>query len=56
MLTKVPREKAKPVTFTFPASLAEQIDYYSAALGLSKSAFVRLAVLDYIRKENEKRK
>lgn len=56
LFENVPREKNKQVSFTFPQSLIEEIDRRSASLNLSKSAYVRLAVRDYFRKEDNRQK
>lgn len=56
LFENVPREKNKQVTLTFPQSLIEEIDRRSASINLSKSAYVRLAVRDYFRKEDNRQK
>lgn len=52
-LFNFPREKNKIFTITMPESMIEQIDRRSAAQSLSKSAYVRLALLEQFRKEDK---
>lgn len=56
LFENAPREKNKQVTLTFPQSLIDEVDKRSASLNLSKSAYVRLAVRDYFRKEDNRQK
>lgn len=56
LFENAPREKNKQVTLTFPQSLIDEVDKRSASLNLSKSAYVRLAVIDYFRKEDNRQK
>lgn len=55
-LFSAPREKNKQFTVTVPESIIEEVDRRSAATSLSKSAYVRLALLEYFRKEDNRQK
>lgn len=55
-LFPVPREKNKSFTITVPQSVVDEVDRRSAIKLVSKSAYVRLALLDYFRKEDNMQK
>lgn len=52
MLFEMPKEKSKQVTFTLNQSLVDEISLRSSRKMVSKSAYLRLALLDYFRKED----
>lgn len=49
-LFPAPRSKSKQFTVTMPEFIIEEIDRRSSAQSLSKSAYVRLALLEYFKK------
>lgn len=53
LLFNVSCEKTKQFTITIPESMIEQIARRSVAQSLSKSAYVRLALLEQFRKEDK---
>lgn len=55
-LFSAPREKNKQFTVTMPQSIIDEIDRRSAVKLVSKSAYVRLALQDYFRKEDNGQK
>lgn len=55
-LFSAPREKNKSFTITVPQSVVDEVDRRSAIKLVSKSAYVRLALLDYFRKEDNMQK
>lgn len=55
-LFPAPREKNKSFTITVPQSVVDEVDRRSAIKLVSKSAYVRLALLDYFRKEDNMQK
>lgn len=54
-LFNAPREKSYNFTISVPRSLVDEIDRRSAAASLSKSAYVRIALQEYFRKEDKER-
>lgn len=56
MLVKVPREKVRQLSITVPQSLIDELDLRSASAGLSKSAYIRIALRYYFGKEDNRQK
>lgn len=54
LLSNVPNEPKKMVSFSFTPSINDELSIRAARLGLSRSAYVRLALLDYFKKEDNK--
>ena len=44
------KEKMVRICITLPESLVAKIDIVRARLGLSRTAFIRMCVMDYLRK------
>lgn len=56
LFEKISSEPSKAVTVNFPVSFLEELDLRARAMGVSRSAYLRIASRYYFRKEDNERK
>lgn len=56
LFEKIPKEENKVVSVSFPLSILEEVDKRRSLFGFSRSVYIRLALQDYFRKEDNRQK
>lgn len=56
LFDSVPQEPKKTVTVSFNQSILEEMDLRRSKVGMSRSVYLRLALLEYFRKEDDRQK
>lgn len=56
LFEKMSKEENKVVSVSFPLSILEEVDRRRSLFGFSRSVYIRLALQDYFRKEDNRQK